>query len=259
MQENESMDITVEEKQGEEFTKETHVTNLGQVSGRVGNLEEMDTPGMVAANNLGSSGATEAATSMETISNDKEVVIDRQILRKENMGISLENISLYSKDKELKKIGLRASNNLRVNLETASRISHPRIPKFKKGPSRKLSAHRAVGKENIPVGGQVVAKLGCGKSVQPSIPDINGGLGDPKPPNHSDLSYPSGNRDLCRTGERRPVDDSDSSIGKSGLDGVQLLSTPGEHCVVLNDDTGISFHHRWTNESAEGVVPCNDA
>ena len=167
----ESMDVAGDENVDNRQHDGTSLVDVGQVHGQDIEVGRADEPVIVERAIKEIIPGKEVAISEEKISLVKEGSYDRRISGKENMGINLEKISLYSKDKDFKKIGFRASGSSpRVNLETTSRISNPRAPKFKKGSTRKLSAIRAVGKENIPVKSLVVSKGDSVKDHNPITP-----------------------------------------------------------------------------------------
>ena len=256
----ESMDVTVGENEDGKEPVNATVDQVGQENGQGTNSGGPIDPILLETCVEKILPSNEGASTEGGLPQDKAVVKDRQNLGKESKRISLENISLYSKDKDLKKIGFRTSgSNLRVNMETASRVSLPRNPKFKKGSTRKNNLLRAVGKENIPVSGLSVVKVQSASEKQPTIPIPDVGLVTPKPPDNTGVPHPSGSGVLCGELERGSVDDSNSPNGESGPDGIQFIPAPGELSSVPNDVNRLAVHHRWTNEGSERDVSCNDA
>ena len=257
--ENNTMEISTEEQGSDDLVNGGPATESVPEIVSVTEEARVEVAGVTGVNLVENNAVLESAESVEKISNDMEVVKVGKVVDLESRRLSLENISFYSKDKDLKKIGSRASgNSLRVNLEASSRGQYPRTPKFKKGSSRKTAAQRSVGKENIPIRGQIAFKLGRERTSTPLSAVENVGTGASEPPDHVGVQNPAGSGVVCGTAERRAVNDCCTSNGKPGSDGDKFLLAPGKQCAIPNDDTGSSIHHRRSDEGVEGGLSCSN-
>ena len=257
--ENASVETSTEDQSPDNQARDGPVMESTQGVFPVKEVSRVEVLGVVGENSGEKNATLEGAKSVEQISKDMEVVKEGKIGEAASRRLSLEKLSLYSKDKDLKKIGIRASgNSLRVNVEKSSRGPHPRTPKFKKGSSRKSAAHLSVGKENIPVLGQVAFGLGREKVSPPLSAFEDVGLGKAKPPDNVGIPHTADSGVLCGATERGSVSDCCTPIGKSGSIGDQLLLAPGKQCAILNGDSRTTIHHRRSDEGVEGDVSCND-
>ena len=178
-------------------------------------------------------------------------------VEEESRNISLEKISIVSKDKISEKSEIR--HTIKNPKELSSKAQAIRGPKFKKGTGRKTATHRGVGKENKPSNFNLSKRIVSDSGRLPLSVTANGGSQQGKDSDYIGVPHSTSDRAVCGATDGRPVIDCGSSDGQSSANGDQLLHVTREQCALPDDQSGASIHNGWPNEGVEGDVYGNIA
>ena len=186
---------------------------------------------------------------LETISDIEGNVGSGQDSAEDLGEISLDKISLLTKDNNLPKVASRSK------FEPPPKPPHVQSPKFKKSSSRRPAILRSLGKENRPVDSKYPNKNLSEREQSQLQAQPDGRTRQHRDPHSVGVEHSTSGGDVCGKSDGGPVCDSGPSNGKSGENGGQFIHPTGEQCSVHDDVCRTTLHHRRADESIEGDVP----